>query len=179
MTPLPSSTAALLGWLADRVDGIRLMPQAPQLLADFERLDADLAAVVDLPPAVVYLGKCDQCGQDVKVVQGADVYECPTKGCPWTCNVPRRKALLFEQARGVTATATVLSTALTAYGYEVREARITQWSARGLLLRVGTDGRGRPVYKLGEALDLLVSTPVRQRAGRVVAGNVTAKLTKT
>lgn len=179
MTPLSLSTAALLGWLADRVDGIRLMPQAPQLLADFERLDADLAACVDLPPAVVYLGKCDQCGTDVKVAQGTDVYECPTKGCPWTCNVSRRKAALFEQARGVTATATVLSTALTAYGYEVREARITQWSARGLLLRVGADARGRATYKLGEALDLLVFTPDRQRAGQVAGGRAAAKLAKT
>lgn len=155
MTPLPSSTAALLGWLADRVDTIRLMPQAPAVLTEFEQLRDDIAAVVDLPPAMVLLGPCEGCEAPMYAAQEAVRHACTTAGCVWTYDVARRKDALLVKARRHTFTATVLSTALTAYGYTVTEHRISVWAGRGRLARIGTDVRGRPTYRLGDALDLL------------------------
>lgn len=91
------------------------------------------------------------------------VVRCDT--CGSTYEVQARRDSLLAEARDRTASVRVLARVVTTLGGrdlgEARlDARIRTWAARGRLTAVGArviDGHSRPVYRIGDVLDLLDS----------------------
>lgn len=164
-------------WLLGRVDQWRMHPQATEM---WERLQAALDSatqVTDRAPDLLYVGPCDphgrivgdghSCSRHLYVESGATVVQCPA--CGTVHEVRDRRALLVDAARDRLATPSELSRFLTAYEQPVSPDRIRKWAERGQLIARGHlpavgEREPRPLFLIGEALDLLARITDRQPA---------------
>ncbi|MDQ1738091.1 MAG: hypothetical protein QOH56_4342 [Pseudonocardiales bacterium] len=169
---VPSSTAALCGWLARHVDAIRLSPQASACAAAFAGLYAELLEVTDLPPIPIYLGPCDDCRRAMYVARGEEWHSCSTRGCKQIYHVDGRVDQLIRDSRNVVASPATIATALTSLDQPMTEERIRKWKERGWLPPTKHDTRGRPMYRVGDVLDLIEreDAMARKRAAAKLIG---------
>jgi len=93
------------------------------------------------------------CTQALYAPAGATAIVCPA--CDTEHDVDARRDLMLTQLRDVVLTATELSRAIDGLGVDVTPARIWQWRRRGLLVPAATTPAGAPMYRVGDALDLV------------------------
>lgn len=151
---VPVGTAALCAWLSKAVPSIVLSPQAADMLADVARLDSELLTAIDLPPIPIYLGPCDECAQPMYARRGDREHQCRT--CdrePY--DVAAQVEFLLARSRLVVASPATIATALTSLDQPVTEELIWKWKQRGRLVPIKSDTRNRPLYRVGDVLDLL------------------------
>jgi hypothetical protein len=144
------------------------VPDVGLTLATLADDAAAIAAAIDLPVTHRYLGQCDACGAGLYADRAAVEHDCPTPGCGAVYAVAARIADLLERSRLVVAPVQTIVTALTSLDQPVSEDRIWQWQRRGKLVAAGYVGNGerrRPLFRLGDVVDLL-SRPDARRGPR-------------
>lgn len=94
-----------------------------------------------------------ECGADLRTRPGAKVIRCDMCGAEYE-PVERLKWILAK-SREHHATATFCANALTDAGYAVTSNQILKLAGRGKLLSYRDDDAGRPLYLIGDLLDLL------------------------
>ncbi len=154
-------------WLLRRFQ--RLVQHAAAVEICEEIVDAVRRAesVVDRPGERTYAGPCGECGADVYAKLGAALVVCP--GCQWECGIAERKEWLLGQLHDRLATASEIAHIVTVLDVPLTPELVRRWaSPRGpdkaaKLLARGTDTRGRPLYKVADARELLA----RKAAGKV------------
>lgn len=153
-------TAAMAAWLLARLTPIAGQPWAPQAL----RLTAIAGRgeqVIDAPPERTFAGPCDQCGTDLYARAGQAHATCPT--CGDTYDLAARRRWLLRMVDDRLATATEVARALTSLEMPVTAERIRQWKHRARLTPAATDPLGRPLFRVGDVVDLLID--YAERAG--------------
>jgi hypothetical protein len=153
---LPADTLSSMSrWLRWRVDGVAARPWAGDALG----LVAVVAAcerVVDRPVPRSYAGPCDVCGADLYALPGRTELRC--RRCRAGYDLAARRADLLRRAHDRLATSTDIARGLSSLDLPVSPERLRQWHHRGRLLQRGHDRRGRPLYRVGDVVELLLES---------------------
>lgn len=167
----PADTLAAMGtMLLGQVGWLRHHAAAAEAFDELIHAIGFAWRAVDRRPDLLYAGPCDPSG-DAHAADGVDVPgPCPTDlyaapgrstvtcpRCQLVWDVEARRDYLLEAARDQLATAAELSRFLTVYGEPVKGDRVRKWAERGLIAAHGHDSQRRPLYRIGEAIDLLVT----------------------
>jgi hypothetical protein len=148
----PADTPASMSrWLLWRVDGVAVMDWAADAMVLVEVV-AQALLIVDRPPDLAYAGPCD-CGRDLYVDPGHALVQCDHCGAGW--DLAARRTWLLEAVRDRLATATEISRALSSLDVPVTPETIRSWKHRGRITTKGHDVSGSPLYRVGDAVDLL------------------------
>lgn len=156
---------ALSRYLLWRVDGFSRLDIGPEIVDEIKGAVKRCYRVIDRPADKVYAGRCnDECPTDLYATLGkAATIKCPTCGTTW--DVKERRAWLLNEAEEVLATAVEISRAVSWLGAEPLTAdRVRQWAARDRLTPRGHDRKGRPMYRVGDAIDLLAQSATKKGA---------------
>jgi hypothetical protein len=140
-----------IGYLTRYQGPMRTWARSRDLLATLEHHCAALNRAIDRPPARLYTGECDTCGNRLMADTDADTVTC--RRCRDVYQVAERRTVLLDQAHTVTLTATGCARLLTSYGMPVNAATIRQWAKRGHVIRRGTNTAGDPTYRVGDIID--------------------------
>lgn len=164
--PTPAGTAlgAQATFIAEHTEWIRHRDDALAVLDDLTVAANAVTRVIDLPAETWFAGPCwapirDDAGRDTvcrhelyaKATSG--VIACPA--CATTHDVGRRREWLLGEVDDVLAHAALIARALTGLGAYVYAGTVTKWASRGRLVNHGHDPKGRPLYRIGDVLDLL------------------------
>jgi hypothetical protein len=158
----------LSGWLADQVTWLRHRPEAVEALDELGNAARLAARTVDNPPDRWYAGRClvqlddgPECETDLYALPGAGTVRCP--GCGILHDADERRTWLLEQARDQLAHAAWLASVLTRLGHAVTSSSIRGLAHRGRIVAHSDDEMGRPLYQLGEVLDVVVDQERRAK----------------
>lgn len=151
---------------ADTLPGVArwLLRQRAALLGHHALVEAvdELGAAVrqarraiDRPAATWYAGPCsvDGCTADLYARHGAPVIRC--RECGATHSAPQREDWLMKQVADQLGTATEIARALNAFQENLTPAMVRGYAHRGRIVAHGVDALGRPLYRVGDVLDLL------------------------
>lgn len=127
---------------------------AAETLHNLRRASAHATRVIDRPADRTFAGPCDECGRDLYAKPDATTVDCTT--CGLTYDVRARREWLLRVIDDQLATATEIARALTSLDLPVTSERIWQWRHRDRIEQRGTDRRGRPMYRVGDVVTLLI-----------------------
>jgi hypothetical protein len=165
-------------FLADHVEWMRHRPEADEFLAAIDAAARLMTNIIDGAPPQVYLGPCGApaqievtafsdlpdrdfvdglpCDGDVYARQHASSGRC--RSCGAEVDADARRQWLDETVRETLFPASLIADA---YGLKVNTLR--SYAHRGLFGAHGHDARNRPLYNVGEVLDVF-REKARQRA---------------
>lgn len=167
--------AKLAQFLAGHVDWIRHKQFADEFIRDVEACHRVIRSIARGPSEQKYLGLCGApswtenlggesgmrelegppCEGDVYTYRGAKTGRCKT--CGAQVNTTEREAWLDSEVRQHVFRASEIANA-----YSVKVNTIRSWHARGQLANHGTDAEGRPLFNVGEVLDLAAADAARR-----------------
>lgn len=150
----PSITADA-EWLAGHVDQLRQLANAAVAFGELTRAVDAADRIVDLRPELWYAGPCGNCQADTYAQPGAGYVRCR---CGWQADAAERRAWLLQAAEGTLAHAALAAQALSRLGQPVTGAMIRGYAFRGRLTAHGTDRLGRPLYRIGDLVDILTGS---------------------
>lgn len=164
--------ASICGWLGLQRHWIAGQDWATEMLDEMLDLERRLRRFVDRPADAWYAGECGSetdrddgttvtCRRELYATPGSAWVRCNDCGCEY--DVEGRRKTLLDEAEDREVTVRMLARIVTTLGdidaSEARlEGRINVWVHRGRLKANGSrvvDGRPRPVYRVGDVLDLL------------------------
>ncbi|MEV4158996.1 hypothetical protein [Nonomuraea dietziae] len=157
-------------WLARRVELLRHHSAGAEAVDELLEAVRQAEPVVDRPAERNFLGICSarlenggECDSELYAPPGSSTASC--RQCQTQHSVWERRQVLLTEAEEVLGTAVEISRAVTQLGQEVTPERVRQWAHRGRLAvadyldeRYGEGLRTRPLYRLGDVLDLLGGT---------------------
>lgn len=149
-----SSSSSMSRWLLWRVDGIAAQPWGDHALAELQRVSKHATRVIDRPAERAFAGPCDDCGRDLYAKHDASTVEC--SACGLTYDLAARREWLLRAVDDQLATATEIARALTSLDLPVTSERIWQWRHRDRIEQRSIDRRGRPMYRVGDVVTLLI-----------------------
>lgn len=171
----------IMAWLAGHVGWLRMQQHAAEAFDELHDVVRTLRRTVDSPPALWYAGPCWQpdeegtrCAQEMYAVTEARTVRC--RQCGTEHDADERKAWLIAQARDVDTYAGHLASALAALGYEIPAGTIRSWAHRDELTQRGEDGKHRPLYRVGDVLDLAERAAEARRLKELTKARVSATL---
>jgi DNA-directed RNA polymerase subunit RPC12/RpoP len=168
--PVAVATVAARWLLAGRhVEWLRHRPEAVEASEELRYAVALARRAIDRAEPRWYAGQCgavtiatqvvaavfgcsDRCQVELYALPGAERIRCPECGSEHLA--AERRAWLLESARDVLAHAELIGRAASALGKPITQAMIRGYAARGRIAERGTDVAGRPVYQVGEILDV-------------------------
>lgn len=162
-TPPANSIAGTSAWLLARLPHMAGLPWAPSLLRIHSIADRG-QRIIDAPVARIYAGPCGTCGTDLYAQPERAHVDCPD--CGATYDLATRRAWLLDVVDDRLATATEISRALTSLSQPVTAARIRQWKHRNRLDQRGSDQVGRPLFRVGDVVDLLIEYAEKETTRR-------------
>lgn len=162
--PTDTTTTGLAAHLAHHATHLAAHPDAGTLVDDLTTTTSAALRAIDIADIRWYAGPCptQNCDTDLYGRGTAPTLVCPT--CWTTLDASDRKTWLRETTRDRLAAATFIARAVTGLGQAVPAATIRKWASRGRLLPRGTDHDGAPLYRIGDVLDLITTSPARRAA---------------
>lgn len=156
-------------FLAENLEWLRHRQEAAVAFGSLRTVARQLEGLVGRPPELRYRGPCwaelgelDEAGDPLRCQEilyarpDSDIVKCRFCGAEYDAN--ERREWLLSEARSTLAHAALISSALTALDLPVAVGTIYSWASRGRLVDHGKDGLGRPLYRVGDAIDLLRET---------------------
>lgn len=150
-------------WLSGHLEWIRHRAEVPEIVDEFSRLAQQLTRTVDRPADRVYIGRCggledpDACPADLYARPGADTVQCRDCGQVW--GVPEQREWLLKVAEDHLATATEISRFLTQNRERsVLASTVRVLAHRGRITARGHDQHERPLYRVGDVVDVLANS---------------------
>ena len=153
--------AACADWLAERVETIRHLEYADEVLREIGDCWHTMRSVVATPAGRLYLGVCEDggCGGDVFGKPGRAAAYCNQCGAVY--DQDERRVQVATLVEGGSYRASQLD------GYRgLSAATVRKWAERGLITPHEHDGRGRPLYLLTEVRAVQSSEEQRLQQSR-------------
>lgn len=151
------------------IKAIRLNATATTLAGELNDLTLQIKQTIDRPPTKWYAGKCltpnnrdEECEAEIYASFATGIVTCPK--CKTQHDIVQRRKYLIETAKTMNVTAIEAARAIQLWtDIEVGSTkklhdRIRQWATRGRLMERGhilEQNNIRPIYQLGEILDLI------------------------
>jgi len=154
-------------FIAAHVWWLRHRPEAPEAYSDLLAIASQLERIIDNPPTLKYAGPCNICRKDLYAREGAGKVEC--RPCGMSYDMDGRREWLLECAEDRLERASLIAQGVTDLGSPISADRIRKWAQRGQLIPHATDRLGRPLYRIGDVLDLLKADTQREAQKRVSA----------
>lgn len=152
-----SATPAVARWLLGSTATMRTHPAASELHDEITDALARGWRAIDRPAARHFAGPCEQCGADLYARPHAAELRCTECGTGY--DATDRRTWLLDQARDQLATASTIARALPGLlGRPVTPAMIRGYAHRGRLAPRPADTAGRNRYRVGDVIDLVMST---------------------
>lgn len=156
MGELPADTLPSMAlWLQARIERIRHAEYGYELYDEVTTIVGDCWRQVDRPATAIYAGPCGNtdCDGEVYLRPGERVGRCRECRTPYE---PREVEDIRAAAEEQMATASAAAQILVWLGYrQVTASAIRGRAHRGDLLPRSTDIHGRPMYSVGDILDLI------------------------
>lgn len=163
---LPADTvSAMAGWLVSEVEYLRHHEAAVEAVTEITAAVDDARRIVDRPADRVFVGVCSavhngiSCTESLYARPSAHEVRCRT--CGATHEVAARREVLKAAVDDVLATPAEIARAVVWLGDHVRPNQITRWVQAGRLVaraHYPTESGQRPLYRIGDVLDLLLAT---------------------
>jgi hypothetical protein len=174
------------GWLLNHTEWLRHREDGADIQRELEWAIHNLRKTIDLPPERVFAGPCgavdytctlihdhEQEDCDEQPIPGSqpctgDLYGTPTSktvrcnSCGSVQPMDDRREWLLKAVEDQLDYAARLSRALSRLGMEVTGEAIRKWAERGRLTAHSHDENNRPLYRVGDVLDLLALEAQRQ-----------------
>lgn len=150
--PLPVEIVCAL-WLSTQLDWLRHRDYAEQAFDELEDAAFSLYRVIDRPAQRMFLGACPTCKGRLYAPPGHDYITC--RDCDTQIDVTLQRDTLLAAADDQLADASTIAAALTTWGEPLQAKRIYNWAHRGRVFPRSYDGRGRPLYRVGDVRDLV------------------------
>jgi hypothetical protein len=180
----PLNTFDALGYfLAKNVPWMRAQHNGPDMHRHLMDALAEADRVVDAPSLRRFVGECGALLADAGDTCRAMLWAPPSRfrgevtcpDCGTTHDVEDRRRSLLGKADNMLLARTDLARALSGFGVDVTVKQLEHWAARGRLEQHGTTSTrpARPLYRLGDVLDVLAADRARH-AEKAVAHGATA-----
>lgn len=181
--------AEAIRWLAGQVEWLRHQPDAVQAMDELADACALATRIVDRRAPRWYAGPCGAeivaqpdesaadgsdgagegdrvrtCASDLYAHAGARMITCG--GCGARYDARERREWLLDEAEDALVWAELAAQALAALDLPCTRAQVAGWAHRGRLVRRGTDGAGRTLYRCGDVIEL-----AREAAAAKVGGS--------
>lgn len=183
----PLNTVPVLArWLAQQVVWLRSAEIGPEAVQRIRAVIRRSLHVVDRPADRLYAGPCDatvevevpptttepapdaaQQPTTVSVPCGADLYAeagdlaATCTSCGKVFPLAERRKWLLGEAEDMLLPATELARAIDGLGADVTPHMIRVWKDRGRLVPHGSTSTGRPLYRVGDVMDLVNAAALR------------------
>lgn len=156
-------------WLVEHLVELRHLDDADQAHDELTDALRNARHAVDRPAARIFVGPCDECGEDLYGVPHRARATCAGCGAVYEDMVVRWEGAL-RKLRGYPATAsTIAAMAGELYGVMIDRKLINQWASRGDIrpvdqVKVTEDGqRAVPRFRFGDVLDRAARSAPRAR----------------
>lgn len=165
----PAGPDLVAGWLLGHLEWVRHRGEVVELYDDVDHAARVVVAIADGPAPGRYAGPCDTvdpdtgraCGADVTARPGAGVAVC--RQCGARYEVAARQAWMRAQVEDRLARPVEIAGVLLTLGVPVGYSTVARYAARGLIAAHGHDSDGRPLFRIGDVLDVRLS--VSRRGG--------------
>lgn len=167
------SLVTAAGWLTSHIDWIRQRPEFAEAYRDIAAVARLISTLVDKPSPRRYAGPCSSIGTDGELC-GADLYARPgspvatCRRCGWEYDVDGRQAWMREQVREHLARPVEIASILVRLGFPIGYSTVAAYVAHHRIEARAVDGRGRPLFRIGDVIDL--RTAASQPAAAVSEG---------
>lgn len=158
---------AMAQWLLRLFPRLVTYPAVEELTADVHRHVTDARHVIDIRADRWYAGPCRTPGcteldshgkaRPTDMYAAVDAKQVHCRLCHAVYDVAEQRTWLLEQAEDRLATATDCARALTSLGQPVTPERVWKWKERGRLVPHGQDAQERPLFRVGDVIDLLTA----------------------
>jgi hypothetical protein len=146
--------AESLRYLADNVNWLAHQPDAAAAFDELDQVPTLVESAIRQPSwPSWYAGRCDKCGHDMYAYRDDLAVEC--EQCHLFYDVAERRAYLLDIVRDHLDRPSVIIRALAGLGVEVSRQRIKMWETRGLIIVKAVDLSGRPMYRVGDVIDIV------------------------
>lgn len=174
-----NNTLAHAQWLLTRAERLRFREDGPELIGAADRAFAYARYVVDAPAEKWYAGPCWTCRRDLFAKAGEVAVTCDP--CGLSYDVAERRDYLLREAEDQIVNATTIARAATWLSDQALSVdRLYKWAQRGRITAKAVDRcpthlheadppkcRGcQPLYRVGDALDLLATESERRDRSR-------------
>ncbi|MEU8270146.1 hypothetical protein AB0B89_23680 [Sphaerisporangium sp. NPDC049002] len=169
----PDTLTGLSRWLLRHRVRLFRHPAVDEAVDELTDAVRHARRTIDRPPGTWYAGPCaadtddGECTADLYARHGADTIRCHTCGARHDTHL--RQAWLLRQAADHLATATEAARALHAYYPDLTPSKVRGMAFRGRILARGRDDRGRPLYRVGDVIDLLAGVDIAPFVGPACA----------
>ena len=161
LNAIGASPVSLSAFLLRNLSALRAHEHAGKAADEIGHAVKRSAWIVDRRPERFYAGPCDgdgvYCEGELYATPGAVVVDCPVCGLGY--DLAERRDWLLDAVEDQLVGASVLAAAVTTLsGEPVTADRIRQWAHRGRIVarsEVVEDGKRRPLYRVGDVLDVL------------------------
>lgn len=190
----PETWGEIAGYLRDHggLDWAAQHPDGPQLVEELTAALRNARRAIDRPADRAFIGTCGalieidvvvdghrtllpaSCPEELYAPVDRDEIDCPRCGTTW--NVRARQDAMLTDLRDVLLPAVDVARAVDGLGVDITPERIRQWKRRGVLApavdecgRARADVHGRPLYRVGDVLDVVAGQAVSDPRGSVSA----------
>jgi hypothetical protein len=161
----PAAAAAYL--LAASTNWLRYRQEWAEAYEALSPLAKEALRVIDRPADRQYAGPCwadleggGRCEAELYAKDGARSVEC--RDCEAEHDVADRRLWLIAEAQDVLATAATIAAGLTSLNQPVTSSMIRNYAGRGRIVAHGQDRNGRPTYRVGDVLQVLLEAALRK-----------------
>lgn len=175
-----TTTAQAAAWLADLPTLVSTHEAAREIHDEITAVVREVERMVDRRPDRLYLGTCgawlDEHDHDARLayaIYGGSKRECDgqlyarpsapvatCRKCEARWDVAERRAWMLDVAEDHLLTAAECCRALAGVGQPLGLSTLGMWSHRGRLTIQGHTDAGRPLYRLGDVIDLMAGQAV-------------------
>ncbi|MCA1675378.1 MAG: hypothetical protein LC799_25400, partial [Actinobacteria bacterium] len=152
---------AMSGYLLANIGALRNTDRVSIVVDTLDHAVKRARRAIDRPADLVYGGPCDECTSDLYAHGDAMHFTCPN--CGTIYGFEQRRTWLLTATADSLLTATEASRALAGLlGRPLSANTVRTWATTGRLASHGTH-QGRPLYRVGDLVELARTTPTRHR----------------
>ncbi|MEV7006836.1 hypothetical protein [Streptosporangium sp. NPDC051022] len=146
---------ALARWLIRQRRALLAHPAVEEAVDELVAAVRQARRAIDRPAGTWYAGPCgvEDCTADLYARHGARTIRCHT--CQATHDADDRETWLLDQVADVLGTAAEIARALSGFTPGLTSAKVRGLAHRGRILARGETELGRPLYRVGDVLDIV------------------------
>lgn len=164
----PDSARGYARWLLRYTHHIRQHPAADQLADEITDAITRVRRVIDRPPEKLFFGRCgadldddQQCVESIYGYAAHNTVQCPVCGTEW--DIATRRAWLLRIVEDEVAYSGLLAGLVSGLGVQISSSAIRRYAKKGRIHALAVDARHRPLYRIGDVLDVCLHRTHRAR----------------